>query len=212
MAVASLAAEPSPGALSFTLWGNPWGTSLGIISAGVVRNLKRDPAVAAPWQGREVAWSGEWHGTRWATSAHCARPIHCCLRSPRAFPGQSVRCGLLTILSVSPGTRLRLVDPDDSLQTLEISRQDPPNTISAEARGLRRGVYRLRWQVLASDGHITRGEIPFTLRGKNLTQGSLVPGPGLEPGYSAPKADVLPIRRSRINNLAGPRYLKLTHS
>src|SRR6266852_6793476 len=25
----------------------------------------------------------------------------------------------------------------------------------------------------------------------------LVPGPGLEPGYSAPKADVLPIRRSR---------------
>jgi copper resistance protein D len=33
--------------------------------------------------------------------------------------------------------------------------------------------------------------------GKNLTHGSLVPGPGLEPGYSAPKADVLPIRRSR---------------
>src|SRR5229473_2623521 len=26
---------------------------------------------------------------------------------------------------------------------------------------------------------------------------TLVPGPGLEPGYSAPKADVLPIRRSR---------------
>src|SRR5262249_53153709 len=26
---------------------------------------------------------------------------------------------------------------------------------------------------------------------------ALVPGPGLEPGYSAPKADVLPIRRSR---------------
>src|SRR5260370_36455591 len=25
----------------------------------------------------------------------------------------------------------------------------------------------------------------------------MVPGPGLEPGYSAPKADVLPIRRSR---------------
>jgi methionine-rich copper-binding protein CopC len=25
------------------------------------------------------------------------------------------------------------------------------------------GAYRLRWQVLASDGHITRGEIPFTV-------------------------------------------------
>ena len=60
-------------------------------------------------------------------------------------------------------SRLTLVDPDGSLQTLEISRQDPPNTISAEARGLRPGVYRLRWQVLASDGHITRGEIPFTV-------------------------------------------------
>jgi len=60
-------------------------------------------------------------------------------------------------------TRLILVDPDGSLQTLEISGQDPPNTISAKARGLRPGVYRLRWQVLASDGHITRGEISFTV-------------------------------------------------
>jgi len=60
-------------------------------------------------------------------------------------------------------SRLTLVDPDGSLQTLEISRKDPPNTISAEARGLLPGVYRLRWQVLASDGHITRGEIPFTV-------------------------------------------------
>jgi len=29
--------------------------------------------------------------------------------------------------------------------------------------GLAAGAYRLRWQVLASDGHITRGEIPFTV-------------------------------------------------
>jgi methionine-rich copper-binding protein CopC len=27
------------------------------------------------------------------------------------------------------------------------------------------GEYRLRWQVLASDGHITRGEIPFAVSG-----------------------------------------------
>jgi methionine-rich copper-binding protein CopC len=60
-------------------------------------------------------------------------------------------------------SRLTLFDPDGSLQTLEISRQDPPNVLSAQARGLRPGVYRLRWQVLASDGHITRGEIPFTV-------------------------------------------------
>jgi methionine-rich copper-binding protein CopC len=27
------------------------------------------------------------------------------------------------------------------------------------------GEYRLRWQVLASDGHITRGEISFAVSG-----------------------------------------------
>jgi methionine-rich copper-binding protein CopC len=60
-------------------------------------------------------------------------------------------------------SRLTLVDPDGSTQALEIARQDPPNMLSAQAKGLRPGAYRLRWQVLASDGHITRGEIPFTV-------------------------------------------------
>lgn len=60
-------------------------------------------------------------------------------------------------------SRLTLVGPDGSSQTLAISGQDRPNTISAQAKGLRPGAYRLRWQVLASDGHITRGEIPFTV-------------------------------------------------
>ncbi len=60
-------------------------------------------------------------------------------------------------------SRLTLVGPDGSTQTLEIGKQDPPNMLSAEARGLHPGDYRLRWQVLASDGHITRGEIPFTV-------------------------------------------------
>lgn len=61
-------------------------------------------------------------------------------------------------------SRLTLVDPDGTLQTLEIHEQDGPDTLSAEAKGLRPGAYRLRWQVLASDGHITRGEIPFTVK------------------------------------------------
>lgn len=60
-------------------------------------------------------------------------------------------------------SRLTLIEPNGSSQTLEINGQDAPNTISAEAKGLRPGAYRLRWQVLASDGHITRGEIPFTV-------------------------------------------------
>lgn len=61
-------------------------------------------------------------------------------------------------------SRLTLVDPDGSSQTLDISKQESPEIISAEAKGLHPGLYRLRWQVLASDGHITRGEIPFTVK------------------------------------------------
>jgi len=60
-------------------------------------------------------------------------------------------------------SRLTLIRPDGSAQALEINKQTPADTLSAEATGLAAGAYRLRWQVLASDGHITRGEIPFTV-------------------------------------------------
>jgi len=60
-------------------------------------------------------------------------------------------------------SRLTLIHPDGSAQALEVSKQTPADTLSAEATGLAAGAYRLRWQVLASDGHITRGEIPFTV-------------------------------------------------
>ena len=60
-------------------------------------------------------------------------------------------------------SRLTLVDSHGTLQTLEIQGHDEPDTLSAQAKGLRPCAYRLRWQVLASDGHITRGEIPFTV-------------------------------------------------
>jgi len=60
-------------------------------------------------------------------------------------------------------SRLTLIHPDGSAQALEIIKQTPADTLSAEATGLAPGTYRLRWQVLASDGHITRGEIPFTV-------------------------------------------------
>jgi hypothetical protein len=58
-------------------------------------------------------------------------------------------------------SRLALVSPDASSRTLEISKDTPPDILASHASGLGAGEYRLRWQVLASDGHITRGEIPF---------------------------------------------------
>ena len=60
-------------------------------------------------------------------------------------------------------SRLMLVRPDGSTQSLEISDQTPADSLLSEAKGLTTGEYRLRWQVLASDGHITRGEIPFSV-------------------------------------------------
>jgi methionine-rich copper-binding protein CopC len=60
-------------------------------------------------------------------------------------------------------SRLTLIHPDGAAQALEINKQTPADTLAAEATGLAAGAYRLRWQVLASDGHITRGEIPFTV-------------------------------------------------
>jgi copper resistance protein C len=60
-------------------------------------------------------------------------------------------------------SRLTLIHPDGSSKSLEISKDSPADSLLAEATGLAPGAYRLRWQVLASDGHITRGEIPFTV-------------------------------------------------
>jgi methionine-rich copper-binding protein CopC len=58
-------------------------------------------------------------------------------------------------------SRLTLVKPDGSLQQLTISAQSALDTLTTDGKALSGGLYRLRWQVLASDGHITRGEIRF---------------------------------------------------
>jgi methionine-rich copper-binding protein CopC len=58
-------------------------------------------------------------------------------------------------------SRLTLVAPDASTQLLAISKDAPADILASQAQGLIPGEYRIRWQVLASDGHITRGEIPF---------------------------------------------------
>ena len=60
-------------------------------------------------------------------------------------------------------SRLTLIRADGATQALEISKQTPADTLTAQVSGLAAGEYRLRWQVLASDGHVTRGEIPFTV-------------------------------------------------
>jgi len=61
-------------------------------------------------------------------------------------------------------SRLVLVAPDGQQRTLPISDQSPPDSLTSVAKGLTGGAYVLRWQVLANDGHITRGEVNFRIR------------------------------------------------
>ncbi len=60
-----------------------------------------------------------------------------------------------------PRCTLSLATAGGPTQTLRLVAQPAPDSIAAEATGLHQGAYTLRWQALASDGHITRGEIPF---------------------------------------------------
>jgi copper resistance protein C len=62
------------------------------------------------------------------------------------------------------GTRssLSIVGSDGSVKPLSLSKQVEPNELIARAE-LSPGNYTLRWQALAVDGHITRGQIAFTV-------------------------------------------------
>lgn len=62
-------------------------------------------------------------------------------------------------------SKIQLLNPDNSVSDLKIEAQNAPDTINATATGLKPGAYTIRWQVLAPDGHITRGAVPFTVTG-----------------------------------------------
>jgi methionine-rich copper-binding protein CopC len=48
---------------------------------------------------------------------------------------------------------------------LRIAPSGPPDLLEASAKLATPGAYVVRWQVLAIDGHITRGDVPFTVTG-----------------------------------------------
>lgn len=59
---------------------------------------------------------------------------------------------------------LVLVAPGGHSQSLHIIENSPPDKLISEAKGLKAGAYVLLWQVLATDGHITRGEVHFRVQ------------------------------------------------
>lgn len=73
-------------------------------------------------------------------------------------------------------SRLVLVRPDRTEAVLDLRDDGPPNALQARADVPVPGAYALRWQVLAVDGHITRGELPFTVGPGAVASGAAAPG------------------------------------
>ena len=66
-------------------------------------------------------------------------------------------------------SRLVLVTGSSPGQTLKINETSPTDRLTATARDLKPGSYRVRWQVLAVDGHVTRGELEFEVKHLKVT-------------------------------------------
>ena len=61
-------------------------------------------------------------------------------------------------------SKVQLLRPDNSVTDLPLEKQTAPDTLTAKATGLAPGEYKIQWQVLAPDGHITRGIVPFAVK------------------------------------------------
>ncbi|MGI3775782.1 MAG: copper resistance CopC family protein [Janthinobacterium lividum] len=59
-------------------------------------------------------------------------------------------------------SKVTLAGPTDAAARLPVDASGPADQLSTAAT-LAPGAYTLRWQVLATDGHITRGDVPFTV-------------------------------------------------
>jgi len=61
-------------------------------------------------------------------------------------------------------SRVTLVRPAAPAKQLALDKQATPDVLTTNATGLIPGKYKLQWQVLAADGHISRGELPFNVQ------------------------------------------------
>ena len=61
-------------------------------------------------------------------------------------------------------SRLQVTAPAGDKTDVPIDQAGDPNIVAGDdRRSCAPGAYVLRWQVLAIDGHITRGDIPFVV-------------------------------------------------
>lgn len=60
-------------------------------------------------------------------------------------------------------SRLQLIAPDGSTIAVDAPKQTAPDVLESKVSGLKPGAYKLQWKALASDGHMSRGEVDFTV-------------------------------------------------
>jgi methionine-rich copper-binding protein CopC len=61
-------------------------------------------------------------------------------------------------------SRLSLQRPDGSELVIAPAPDGPAGVLAGRAQATLSGAWKLRWQVLSLDGHITRGEVRFSVR------------------------------------------------
>ena len=62
-------------------------------------------------------------------------------------------------------SRILLVAEDGTSTTrLTLAKQSKPDILQMHASGLKPGAYKLQWNVLAADGHMSKGYVPFTVK------------------------------------------------
>jgi copper resistance protein C len=83
-----------------------------------------------------------------------------------AVAGPDVVVALTFNSKVDPTrSTITLEGPNHLSSRMQVESHAPsPAEITTKISNLTAGSYKLRWQVLAVDGHITRGEIPFQVK------------------------------------------------
>jgi len=64
-------------------------------------------------------------------------------------------------------SRLSLRQPDGSELTVMLAGDAPANVLAGRVRATMTGRWHVDWQVLSLDGHVTRGEVSFSVRDKS---------------------------------------------
>ena len=60
-------------------------------------------------------------------------------------------------------SKLTLLTEDGAAIAVQAPKQTPPDTIESQVTGVKPGEYKLLWKVLAADGHMSSGEVDFTV-------------------------------------------------